>query len=182
MTLDEFWHHIAETQFADPEAHANNLSNRLAKLSPGDIVDFAYWWDVLHAEAYSRDLWAAAYYANGGCSDDGFIDFRNWLILQGRDAFDRVVADPNALADYVQGGAADGEFMCECYVAAEAWDKNPARRAEGFPGFDALYAERHPKPIPVPELGEGWDFDDPAQLRLRLPRFCHDEPDPEGDP
>lgn len=32
-------------------------------------------------EAYRRDLWAAAYHANGGCSDDGFIDFRIWLIL-----------------------------------------------------------------------------------------------------
>lgn len=179
MTLDEFWHHIAETQFADPDTHANNLSDRLAKLSPEDIVDFDYWWNVLHTEAYSRDLWAAAYYANGGCSDDGFIDFRNWLILRGRDAFYAVVSDPNALVDYVQGGTADCEFMCECYVAGDAWERGVG---DDFDAYRALYAERHPVPIPVPELGENWDFEDPAQIRLRLPRFCHDESDPEGDP
>ncbi|MER7341367.1 DUF4240 domain-containing protein [Streptomyces sp. NPDC000075] len=35
-----------------------------------------------------------AHGANGGCSDDGFDYFCGWLITQGPEAFERVVADP----------------------------------------------------------------------------------------
>jgi hypothetical protein len=175
VTLDEFWDHIRLTKCADPDEHADALVERLVVLAPEDIVDFEYWWNLMFAEAYHRDLWGAAYCANGGCSDDGFIDFRSWLILQGRDVFQTVVSDPNALADRVVGGTADGEFMCECYIATTAWDKNPERRAGGFPAFEALYVARHPEPIPRRELGEPWDFDDPEQRRLRLPRFAGDD-------
>src|SRR5947209_1752683 len=101
MTEDEFWGHIDATRRDDPDAHADALTGRLATRPAEDIVDFQFWWDRMSAAAYQRDVWAAAYYANGGCSDDGFDDFRAWLVLQGRDAFRAVVADPNRLADYV---------------------------------------------------------------------------------
>ena len=49
--------------------------------------------------AYRRDLWDAAYVIEGGCGDDGFMDFRFWLISMGRDVFEKAVADPRSLAD-----------------------------------------------------------------------------------
>ena len=54
------------------------------------------WW----AELGRKDLWAAAYTLMGGCSDDSFMDFRTWLLLQGRDAIEAVVRDPDVLADW----------------------------------------------------------------------------------
>jgi hypothetical protein len=36
------------------------------------------------ADAYRWDLWGLAYQLNGGCSDDGFVYFRCWLLGQGR--------------------------------------------------------------------------------------------------
>jgi hypothetical protein len=178
MTLDEFWEHIRATRRKDPDAHQERLVQRLAKLPREEIVDFAHWWNVMMDESYSRDLWAAAYYANGGCSEDGFIDFRSWLILQGRDVFQAVVADPNALVDHVGGGNADGEFMCESNPAGSAWDiafwRGPAAMHPGA-AFNALYESRHPEPLPTRELGESWDFDDPEQRKLRLPRFAGDD-------
>jgi hypothetical protein len=36
---------------------------------------------------------------NGGCSNDGFEDFRGWLIVQGHEVFERMIADPDTLAD-----------------------------------------------------------------------------------
>jgi hypothetical protein len=54
------------------------------------------WW----AELGRKDLWAAAYTLLGGCSDDSFMDFRSWLLLQGRDAIEAVVRDPDVLADW----------------------------------------------------------------------------------
>lgn len=49
--------------------------------------------------SYRWDLWGAAYVAKGGASDDGFEYFQRWLISRGRTDFERVLADPDALAD-----------------------------------------------------------------------------------
>ena len=176
MTLDEFWEHIRATKCKDPEVHADRLADRLAKGPREGIIDFAHWWNLMMMEAYRRNLWAAAYYANGGCSDDGFIDFRSWLILQGRDVFESAVADPNTLADHLGGGEADGEFMCQCHPANAAWDiAFGSDRDASDAAFNALHDARHPGAIPKRELGEPWDFDDPEQRTLRLPRFAGDD-------
>ncbi|MFB7650948.1 MULTISPECIES: DUF4240 domain-containing protein [unclassified Streptomyces] len=55
-------------------------------------------WELM-VDSYTNPLWAAAYIANGGCSDDGFDYFRGWLIAQGRGVFERAVTDPDALAE-----------------------------------------------------------------------------------
>jgi hypothetical protein len=177
MTREEFWDLIAATKCDDADEHAAALVGRLAGQPPDEIVDFEYWWGRFQMEAYRRDLWAAAHHANGGCSHDGFLDFRCWLILQGREAFERVVADPNALADLVAGGTADGEFMCECDPAFDAWLRATGVEyltSDAYAGFDAAYEARHPEPPPGGELGEPWDFYDPQQIQQRLPRFFHE--------
>src|SRR5947207_15882792 len=136
MTLDEFWEHIQKSKRKDPDAHAELLEQRLAKLSAEDIVDFQYWWDVTTSEAYHWDLWAAAYYVHGGCSDDMFIDFRAWLVLQGLDVFHSVVNDPNKLLDYVDGDE-EPELLCESYPASRAWDSAFGEDTDDT--FNALY-------------------------------------------
>src|SRR5215472_15971622 len=42
----------------------------------------------------------AAFLIAGGCSDDGFIDFRAGLIAQGRDWYHEAAASPDSLADH----------------------------------------------------------------------------------
>ena len=177
MILDEFWNHICATSEKNSDAHAERLAARLSTLPAEDIVDFQGWWDRMLSEAYQRDLWAVAYYANGGCSDDGFDYFRSWLVLQGREVFHAVVTDPNNLADSIADGRADGEFMCECSPAWTAWDLAfPTQPVdERDDAFNALYQERHPEPIAVRDLGETWDFDDEEQIVKRLPRFAKRE-------
>jgi hypothetical protein len=60
-------------------------------------------------------LWAAAYLIEGGC-DDGFMDFRAGLMLQGRTAFEAAVADPDSLAGLpvVQRMATTGKGRLGC--------------------------------------------------------------------
>lgn len=84
---------------ADAEAVAARAVTLLSARPPGEIVaaDEVLW--GLMAGSYRHPLWAAAYLVNGGCSNDGFEYFRGWLIMQGREVYDRVVADPDALAD-----------------------------------------------------------------------------------
>ena len=56
MTLDEFWEHIRATKCDDPDAHVERLTKRLAKLTPGEILDFDHWWHLMMGEAYHWDL------------------------------------------------------------------------------------------------------------------------------
>jgi Protein of unknown function (DUF4240) len=172
VTLDEFWNHIRATRRKDPDAHVERLVARLAKLSPDEILNFDRWWDLMHGEAYHRKLWAAAYLINGGCSDDGFMDFRSWLILQGRDVFQAAVANPDTLADVLDGD----EASCECYPASDAWFQATGleRDDAGYAAKEAAYQARHPDRPAQPELdpGEDWDFDDDEEMRHRLPRLA----------
>ena len=50
--------------------------------------------------AYQYGLWTAAnVMERGGCSDDGFMDFRAWLVAQGKEVYLAALADPDSLAN-----------------------------------------------------------------------------------
>jgi len=125
-------------------------------------------WGLL-ADSYLAPLWAAAYIVKGGCSDDGFEYFRGWLIMQGRNVYERVVADPDALADLpgIQAKAPSGWQTVECeetlYVAQMAY-----RAAAGEELPRRAFTSRYP------ELDPEWDFDfdDRTEMHQRLPRLA----------
>lgn len=50
------------------------------------------------------DVWALAYLARDGCSDDAFEAFRTWVVLQGAATFDAVLKDVNAAVKLVAPG------------------------------------------------------------------------------
>ncbi len=170
MERQEFWKLIedARTRAAgDAYAVAGHAVEILAALSGARIVAAAQpFWDLM-ADSYRGDLWAAAYLINGGASDDGFEYFRGWLIAQGRDAFERAVADPDTLADLPDVRAtAAGQEELECEeVLAIAWNAHLRATGEQLPpgSFTIRY----------PPVDFGWGFDDPAQMRAHLPRLAH---------
>jgi hypothetical protein len=120
------------------------------------------------AHSYTNPLWAAAYLINGGCSDDGFEYFRGWLIAQGREVFERVVADPDALAELpiVQASAADGLDLDGEDVLSTAWNAHIIATGEQLPpdAFTIRYPERDP--------AWNFDFDDQDEMARRLPRLA----------
>jgi hypothetical protein len=171
VTLDEFWDHIKKSKRKDPDAHAERLEARLAKLKPDEILDFGHWWDTMIREGYHWNLWAAAYIIKGGCSDDGFHYFCNWLVLQGRDVFQTAVSNPDSLADVI--GPDDDEPEWDGSPGGDAWftaTKTKPNTA-GYAAFSAAEQARHPGQHPYPDLGASWDFDDDDEMRKRLPRL-----------
>jgi hypothetical protein len=99
----------------DADAVATQAVEILRGRSREEIVGAAQpLWDLM-ADSYRCDLWAAAYLINGGASDDGFEYFRGRLIAEGREVFERAVADPDSLADVpaVRTAAAEEEEL-EC--------------------------------------------------------------------
>jgi Protein of unknown function (DUF4240) len=173
MDRQQFWQLIeaAREQVPDPddaEAVARRASSLLAARPAQEIVAAQQaLWDLM-SESYTNPLWAAAYLINGGCSDDGFDYFRGWLIAQGREVFERVVADPEALAEApaVRTSAAEWcELECEA-VLSIAWNAHLTATGEQLPAraFTIRY----------PPLDPAWsfDFDDRDEMTRRLPRLA----------
>jgi hypothetical protein len=173
MTEPEFWAHVraARPRRYDPDAHADALADRLSKLPEGDILDFVHHWDMASARAYRRDLWGAAYLVNGGCSDDGFQYFRWWLVLQGREVYAAALADPDSLAEVLDG---ETEVEAEVYPGMDAWFAATGTRVgdAGYAAYERAMTFRHPKRPAEPSLAPRWDFDDHEEYRRRFPRLA----------
>jgi Protein of unknown function (DUF4240) len=165
MKRGEFWSLINATRSGnDLYEHVEAIQLVLSQRTASDIVDFERHMVDLLASSYTWNLWGAAYLINGGCSDDGFDYFRGWLIAQGQSVFDNALADPDSLAN-----VPDLEEDVECeemlYVARSA--------------YEVVTGNEIPEvPIDLPDLGEGWDFDDDGEMRKRYPnlfsKFCED--------
>ncbi|WP_042369500.1 DUF4240 domain-containing protein [Streptacidiphilus neutrinimicus] len=172
MNTQQLWHMIEEarSQVPDPtqgDAVAARVTELLALRPASEIVAAEQvFWDLM-ADSYRAPLWAAAYITNGGCSDDGFDYFRGWLITQGSQTFERVVADPDALADLpaVRAFAAAGiDIDCEAALVI-AWDAHQTATGEEPPSNSFT--------IRYPALDPEWNFnfDDRDELARRLPRL-----------
>lgn len=158
MDIDRFWQFVeaAKTQAdSDTEARVEALYAALGSLSPPELQAFQKQYDQLIAAAYRWDLWAAAYIINGGCSDDGFRYFRDWLISEGRPVFEKALKDPDSLADLPHVDPAELESFG--YVALDLHEEKGAGRMPR----SAMVEEREP-------AGEPWDEDAVGDLLPRL--------------
>jgi len=140
MSDDRFWTIMDRTATLErrPDAQSRALHQELASLSAEDVAAFDAAFERQMQRAYSWRLWGAAYIANGGCSDDGFVYFRLWLISKGRRVFDAVLQDPDALADFHPTPGPDGvyEFEAFGYVAREVLAQKGVGEGAGLPDGD----------------------------------------------
>ncbi|MEU6802989.1 DUF4240 domain-containing protein [Streptomyces neyagawaensis] len=176
MDTNEFWSIVDEARRTaaaseEPdgaEAVAERAAALLAARPAAEIVAAQQvLWDLL-GTSYRAPLWAAAYTINGGCSDDGFDYFRGWLVLQGREVFERAVTDPDSLAGspVIRRASEDwAEVECERTLGI-AWDAHLVATGEELPP-DCFR-------IRYPALDPSWnfDFDDWAETERRLPRLA----------
>ncbi|GAA2753024.1 DUF4240 domain-containing protein [Kitasatospora cinereorecta] len=173
MDTQRFWKLIdeARSQTPDPDdgdAVAEQAAALLALRPAQEIVAAEQaLWDLM-ADSYRAPLWGAAYMINGGCSDDGFDYFRGWLITQGRETFERITADPDALAELpaVRAFANNGtDVDCEAALTI-AWNAHQAATGEELP--DDAFTIRYQ------DLDPDWNFDfgDSGELQRRLPRLA----------
>jgi hypothetical protein len=165
MDEAEFWG-IIETGKDESDGtfdgRADALAEKLATLSPDKIAGFERVYTSLKYKAYTWDLWGAAYVIGGGCSDDGFSDFRSWLISMGRHTFENAMRDPESLVDVEIGpdGEEDSSFEEFAYVAARVYEE---KTGKDFP-IDAGLAH------PDEPSGEAWD-EDAEVLAQRFPKL-----------
>jgi hypothetical protein len=154
MPSEDFWRIIARAAESahDPDAHVDALRMALRALSLEEIMSFEAAFRRHLNQAYTWDLWGAAYVINGGCSDDGFEYFRRWLVSRGRDVYEAALADPESLAQLdAQPGPDDlWEFEEICYVAPRVFEEKGGQgdvRDQAEPEAGLAGAEPSGKPF-----------------------------------
>ena len=163
MEINEFWYLIERVKSSsgiDIDKRSVILAQELKKLKPSEIVSFSKIFSDLLAQAYSWELWGAAYTIQGGCGDDGFWDFRSSLISVGKAPFSLALTNPDSLADLDENEIDNLYFEGFQYVAGK------------------IYEELTGKEIPSPQdphpskpTGKNWDFDDEEITKSKLPRL-----------
>jgi hypothetical protein len=168
----QFWNLIeaARRRVADPadgEAIVALAAFELSHFPREEIVAADRILTALMAASYRKSLWAAAYVITGGCSDDGFEYFRGWLIAQGREVFERSVADPDSLADLpVLGPAGPAQWgVWEQVLYIPLW-------AHKWATGEVLPTDAYSVEYPELEADPGFDlFDNRTEMERRLPRL-----------
>lgn len=86
------------------------LTQLLSELEEREIIQFDEIYQTYLDKSYTTDLWDAAFLLQCGCSDDGFLYFRSWLIYQGHDVYHNVLKKP--------------EYLCKLEIEDKIYPKN----------------------------------------------------------
>lgn len=182
INKESFWDLIHEAKNAcgqDMDAMLACLKDRLVSMGPTQAQNFH---DIIHVYEDLADkygLWdAAGIMKEYGCSDDGFIDFRAWLIAQGREVYFAALADPDSLADVVPYG--DCRFEQLSYVGEYAYEQLTGKSAydqTDWSAYEVLLMKLEQEIV----YKGGIEFPrEGADLKKYLPRLCAKHPEWDG--
>ena len=182
INKESFWDLIHEAKNVcgqDMDAMLAYLKDRLVSMGPTQAQNFH---DIIHVYEDLADkfgLWdAAGIMKEYGCSDDGFIDFRAWLIAQGREVYFAALADPDSLADVVPYG--DCCFEQLSYVGDYAYEQLTGKSAydqTDWSAYEALLMKLEQDIV----YKDGIEFPrEGADLKKYLPRLCAKHPEWDG--
>jgi hypothetical protein len=157
MDINRFWQIVdqAHAQASDPDSRVESLRELLDAESLEEIQSFQNHYDEQIRQSYRWDLWGAAYLINGGCSDDGFRYFRDWLISEGSSTFAKALRQPDSLSSLPRIEIAELELFG--YVAFKVF------RAKGGDEIDRDFSTELSTPA-----GEEWGEDDLPELLPHL--------------
>jgi hypothetical protein len=145
----------------------------LTRLTPEELVGYQQRFGYFMDKSYRWDIWGAAYWLGGGCSDDGFLDFRSCLISLGEAMFAAILANPDYLADLVDRPDVP-------YMQTEGFQYVAMRVYREKTGEDRIpLPERRRRGFPRPK-GRQLDHDDEKVMRRHYPRLVAKYPNMGG--
>lgn len=180
LDKDRFWQLIGAAREAagDWKGMLQPLVESLTRLDAPDIIRFNQIYDAYIDLAYKEKLWAAAAVMHNGCSDDGFIDFRAWLIAQGKEVYINALADPDSLAgvesvrafarevigsEYLTpmaGYSEAAEFEVMSYAAGDAYAQKLGSDADIYTILDNNFLPEWEKSLIADEITYAADIDE----------------------
>ena len=147
------------------------LMEHLVDLGPEQAKKFDTIARVYMDAAYQYGLWtAASVMEKHSCSDDSFIDFRAWLVSQGRDVYMAALKDPDSLADAPEYRSC--QFDSLPHMGDYAFEELTGR--EVFQDFDpAQYSALKEELEKDIVYGDGINYPyDQADIPAYVPRLC----------
>ncbi|MFC3095897.1 DUF4240 domain-containing protein [Alteromonas sediminis] len=153
-----FWEivELAKTAAGDDRfMRIDKLREQLLKLTAAQVSQFEYTYRKMLVEAYTWDLWGAADVIHGGCSDDGFDYYCDFLISEGQIVFEQALKKPDSIASLKDLG--EGGLESYRYVADEVYKELTGRELEVI--IDSQTSR------PQDPLGEQWDSEDELEER-----------------
>lgn len=126
---DTFWALIDKTRNisnGDVDKQKQLITDELSMYSPEIIIEFDKMLHNYRDRAYRQSLWDAAYLINCGCGDSSFKDFRDWLIMQGKDRYEAALSNPETLADFVEPGTETFAFVV--LVAVKVYEEKTGQQ------------------------------------------------------
>lgn len=166
----QFWNLVEDSlqQSTNQDSQEEYLIDALEKLTPKEIIGFRLRTDQLLYDTYNNTMWCAGYLMNGGCSDDGFEYFRNWVISKGKAVYYKAKKNPDSLIDLKEQAEDDlFDFESFWYVALCAFENKTGEdlydyidddrvefNEENYPDFDILWQADQPESMQklCPEL------------------------------
>lgn len=126
MNEDRFWMIIqatADKSRGDYEHQQELLAQELRKLSPDEIILFGNRFRFYRGQANTWELWGAIYIIHGGCGDDSFNDFREWVIGQGKDFYYKTIQNPESLVEVATDKIEDVDWEGLGYVPSIVFEE-----------------------------------------------------------
>lgn len=139
----------------DWESRPKSLKETLLTYKPEEICQFNMDYREKLIKSYRWSLWGAAYLINGGCSDDGFDYFRDFLISEGKSIFEAALTNPDSLSEMSE--IKDAELELYRYAIYEAYEE---LTNNDMPTVTMDY--------PKEPIGDEWDEDELDKLFPKL--------------
>ena len=105
MTREEFWQLIEQSR-TEADQYAR-LETQLRSAGKDTVISFEDNLRRVMLDASSFPMLAAAFVINSYVSDDGFEDFRAWLVSQGQQRFEAALRDPESMSDWLPRDSVD---------------------------------------------------------------------------
>lgn len=174
LNENKFWE-IVSISLKDTEKEDQqeaSLVKQIVKLSPKEIIGFRLRTDKLLYDSYRSELWCAAYIINGGCSDDGFEYFRNWMISRGKETYYQALDNPDTLIDVLSEDMDELEFESFWYVALKAFKQTTGKELYDYIDYEQFKTREGA----YPNIEFNWQEEDPKTMKAIAPRlfekFC----------
>ena len=169
---DLFWQ-IIENSLLD----ANNLQDQekalaqeLEDLTADDIIGFQLRLEFYSYSLHSPEIWCAACIMNDDTDPTHFYYFKNWIVSQGQELFEKAILNPDNLADYFNEGFNEDdlyEFEDFHLIADDVFYEKFEHKIIDFVDKECFkfYTEKSPKP----EFD--WDDENLTNLQIICPRL-----------
>jgi hypothetical protein len=169
--LDEtmFWNIVEKSlKYSNQQDQEKFLINEIEKLTPKEIIGFRLRTDKLLYDTYNSKMWCAGYIMNGGCSDDGFEYFRNWVISRGKVVYENAIQNPDTLISQKDNGEEDMfEFESFWYVALEAFKKKTGKDLYDYIDYDNFKTREGN----YPQFEFDWEEENPESMKKLCPQL-----------